>query len=223
MRRGVGLAFLLESRYPSLKEQHFHSTNLMGKLAGRMVAVITLATVVSCASSAPTAPGSAPAPAILPLGPSYALNLTEDGLSSGCFAPTDDGSRLNTFLVTLTTLAWSGSEWVATASPTVGGDVEMRFHQSGLADNSGNLPVAGTIKGTAIHDPEHLGGIPPYSAQMTFGANSTFTGTITPPKTGLNVDPFPLTEGKGSGSVTLSESGVVCGGTSFSFLFFSVQ
>ena len=185
------------------------------------VSLLLVVGIWSCGSGTPTAPENAPAPVILPLGSSYLLFLTEGGFSQGCSAPTNNGSKLAPFATTLMTLTWSGSEWVASATHSGGGDVEMRFRESGAADQTGTVSVTGTMKGTAIHEPQYLGGFSAYAAQMTFGAGSTFSGTITPPRTGLNFHSFPITQGNGTGAVTLREAGVVCGGTSFQLQFWS--
>jgi hypothetical protein len=106
----------------------------------------------------------------------------------------------------------SGSEWIAKAGGE-GGDVEVRFHQSGAAVVPGSMPVAGTIRGTAVHMPALLPGVP-IDARIAFGATATVTGVaFAPPfsqSTGL--------DGLGTGSLVLSDSaGRSCSGTAFSW------
>jgi len=126
-------------------------------------------------------------------------------------------------VATTLTLTWSGVEWVATANGAAAGDVELRFRQSAAANSTGLIPVAGSVKGTAIHLPQMIGGVAPYAAQLNFGSDNrtAFAGSITPAKTGTNIHPFAILDADGSGAVIASDgSGRVCPGTSFDLTLF---
>src|SRR5690349_9263893 len=73
--------------------------------------------------------------------------------------PGSGAGTLIGILYTQVEVSRSASEWIAKASGD-GGDVELRFHQSGAAVIPGSMPVAGTIRGTAIHVPALLPGVP---------------------------------------------------------------
>lgn len=169
--------------------------------------IALLVMTAACGKSTPTGPE--PAPTVLTLGPQFIL-ISQDPSTPGC------GS---TNVTTALTLTWSGAEWIAAASGPEAGTVELHFRESGSAAGNGPIPVTGTIKGTATHLPQFLGGVPPYVAQLDFGSDgrTTVSGTIIPPGT-TTPYPFAIVEAHGTGSATATDgAGTVCAGTSFGF------
>jgi hypothetical protein len=140
------------------------------------------------------------------------LRLTYQG---NCTAP--DGRPLVPLVYVRVVVTRGGNEWVGTAATPDAGDIELRFHASGRVVIAGSMPVAGTIKGTAIHNPDLVPTMPPSTTRVNFGADG---------RTGLNgfaFSPSALTpatgvSGVGSGTVTVSDSdGRSCAGTAFAW------
>ena len=115
---------------------------------------------------------------------------------------------------TRVTVARVGSEWVGTAGSAASGDVEVRIHEVGPTPSGSS--VAGTIKGTAIHQPELIAA-PAWDGRINFGSDgrTSLTGVTfaaNPVSTTYGVD------GTGLGAIVLSDSaGRSCQGGSFSW------
>jgi hypothetical protein len=111
----------------------------------------------------------------------------------------------------------TGNEWIATAATPATGDVELRFHASGPIVISGSMPVAGTIRGTAIHSPDILPALPASTIRASFGSDGrtalsgfAFSPSALTPATGVS--------GFGSGTVSISDDdGRSCAGAAFSW------
>ena len=177
----------------------------------RTVLSVVLVAVVACGGSTPTTPSTAP-PDGVKLGP-QGLSIEHHSSPVPCGVPTGVSTTL---VFNNMTLSWSGSEWVATATTAAGGDVELRFRQSGTLGANG-FAVAGTIKGTVMHMPELGPTIPAYTARVNFGSGATLTGIALPPRN--STVPYQAVLGTGTGAATLSDgAGLVCAGTSFSWM-----
>jgi hypothetical protein len=109
----------------------------------------------------------------------------------------------------------NAAEWVGTASTPASGTVEIRFRQSGTGVIVGSMPIAGTIKGTAIHVPELL---PlPSATRVDFGSDGrttvsgfAFVASGLASSAGL--------DGVGTGAIAFSDdAGHSCSGSSFSW------
>jgi hypothetical protein len=114
------------------------------------------------------------------------------------------------------TVSKVGDEWLAVAAAPEGGDVEVRFHQTG-AVIVGSMPVEGTIRGQANHQPEAAAFLPPSNSRMAFGGDgrTTITGFAFGPS---SLTPAAGLDGVGTGPVTLSDNtGHSCAGTTFSW------
>ena len=93
--------------------------------------------------------------------------------------------------------------------------MELRFRESDRA-LGGFVPLAGTIKGAAIHLPELAPTLPVWEARVSFGSDGrtalsavAFGVTPTAPIAGIS--------GTGAGTVALSDgAGHTCTGTAFS-------
>ena len=160
-------------------------------------------------NGSPTGPGRPVVP--VATGPQV-LRLTYQG---ACTVP--DGRPFLPLVYVRIVVVRSGSEWIGTAAAPDAGDVELRFHASGPAVVAGSMPVAGTIRGTAIHNPDILPSLPPSTARVNFGSDG---------RTGLSgfafsqsaLVPVAGVSGVGSGAVTLSDSeGRSCTGSAFSW------
>jgi hypothetical protein len=179
-----------------------------------VLSLIACVPVAACGSGTPTSP--TPPPAIVRLGPQI-LEIFHKPSSPLCGIPAGVDATL---IVTRVTVAWSGSDWVATPTTSASGDIQMHFRPSGTA-SAASLAVTGTITGTAIHLPDYLQGFAAYSAQVSFAAGSpaTLTGTATSAGTKY---PYAEVDGTGTGTVTLTDgAGLVCPGTSFSWMMVS--
>ena len=178
------------------------------------VAVLSLASIAGCGGqSAPTAPDTPP-PAVVQLG-SQLFTVGPSTPPCGGFSGTAPS------IGTRVTLAWSGSEWVGTAASAAAGDVELHFRPAGTAAQNGQLPVAGNIKGTAIHLPELFVGFPPYNARVNFGSDNraTLSGAAAPAGSPL---PYSYVEGTGVGPATFSGDAGTCASAAFSWRLVSI-
>jgi hypothetical protein len=180
-------------------------------ISSRVVVALALAAVLAaCGGSNPTAPDGGSTPVQIATGPQV-LRIT---FQSPC--PAFVEARSLPFVFTRATVTRAGAEWIATASSPASGDVELRFRESDRA-LGGFVPVAGTIKGTAIHLPELLPTVPLSEARVGFGSDgrtalSGIAVTVTP------TTPVPSISGIGAGTVALSDgAGHSCNGTSFSW------
>ena len=184
--------------------------------AVRALSGLVLAGLLSaCGSGGPTAPGGVTSTTLqIATGPQVLRIVYQSPLCTAF-----DGDRLIPMVYTPVTVTRVGSEWVATASGAAAGDVELRIREV----NSGGFTVlvAGTIKGTAIHNPGLAVGLPAWDSRVNFGSDG---------RTTLNGVIFPLTpattsgafDGTGTGSITFSDgTGRSCSGTSsFSWSLF---
>jgi hypothetical protein len=169
--------------------------------------IATACALWACNGSSPTEPGM-PAVAVV-TGPQVLRIVSQ----SSC---TLDARQTAPLVMTRVTVTRSGSEWVAAAASADGGDVELRFHQSGESRIAGSMPVQGTIKGVANHTPD-LSSIIPAAARANFGNDGrtalsgfAFSPSSLTPATGVN--------GVGSGTITMSAGdGQSCTGSSFSW------
>ena len=178
-------------------------------LRWRALCTVAMAsTLWACDGDSPTTPDM---PAVMVATGPQVLRLTYQG---SCATP--DGRPFVPIVYARVVVTRSGNEWIAAAAPDAG-DVELRFHTSGPAVIAGSMPVAGSIKGTAIHNPDLLPAIPQFGARVNFGTDG---------RTGLNgfaFSPSALTpttgvSGIGSGTITVSDNdGRSCSGTAFSW------
>ena len=178
------------------------------RLRWRIFGTIAMACAVcGCGGESPTEPDMPPV--VVATGPQV-LRLTYQG---SCLGP--DGRPFLPLVYVRVAVTRSGNEWIAAAAGPEAGDVELRFHASGAAVVAGSMPVAGTIKGTAVHNPELLPALPPSTARIGFGADGrtglngfAFSASALTPATGVS--------GFGSGTVTVSDAaGTSCAGTTF--------
>ena len=181
-------------------------------ISPRLVVVLALAGVLAaCGGASPTAPGSQSPAVLIATGPQV---LSISFQTTSCPAFLD--ARILPFLYSRVTVTKSGSEWIATASSPASGDVELRLRESDGAFG-GFVPLAGTIKGAAIHLPELMPSLPLSEARVSFGSDGraalrAVTYTATPGT------PVPAISGRGEGAVVLSDgAGRTCNGTSFSW------
>ncbi len=115
----------------------------------------------------------------------------------------------------------SGSEWFGAATSAAGGDVVVRFHQSGQPSLiAGTMEVAGTISGTAIHQPELFQG-PAWQSRISFSNSATLSGVAF--AAGALGFPASGIDGLGTGTLTLTDGNAnSCSGTEFSWSIFSL-
>ena len=174
----------------------------------RTLGTIAMACAVwGCDGSSPTEPDM---PSVVVATGPQVLRLTYQG---SCTAP--DGRPFLPFVYVRVVVTRSGNEWIAAAAAADAGDIELRFHASGPVVVSGSMPVSGTIKGTAIHNPELLPALPASTTRVNFGTDGrtglngfAFSASALTPATGVS--------GFGSGTVTLSDAeGRSCAGTAF--------
>ena len=134
-------------------------------------------------------------------------------LSTRCPA---DSQPLVPVVFTRITVTRTSTEWIATAASPAAGDVELRFRQSGAALGPGFLPIAGTIKGTAVHMADLLPGLPASDARFNFGAGGTAVNGVAFSPTALL--PAAGVDGTGIGTITVTDgAGRSCTGSTFSW------
>jgi hypothetical protein len=176
----------------------------------RSLAVLVAAVLASSCGSSPTTADPSPVP--ITTGPQV-LRIGFIGPLGSC--PLDQRSFFPT-VYTRVIVSRTGNEWVGTPGSAASGDVEVRFRQSGAAVIAGSMPVSGSIKGTAVHLPELLSGLPA-AVRVAFGSDghSTFIGfafTASAIATGAGLD------GTGTGPITFSDdAGHSCTATTFSW------
>ena len=162
----------------------------------------------ACEGNSPTEPDM---PVVVTTGPQV-LRLTPQAT-----CPSTDGRSIIPLVYVRVVVTRSANEWIAAAAGPEGGDIELRFHASGTVVVAGSMPVAGTIKGTAIHNAELLPALPVSTARANFGTDGrtalngfAFSPSALTPATGVS--------GIGNGTVTLSDGdGRSCAGTAFSW------
>jgi hypothetical protein len=167
---------------------------------------VVLVALGACGGSTPTRP--TPAPAIVRLGPQLLL-IEHHSTTAFCGIPNGAGASV---IMTSVTLRWSGSEWIGTATTAASGELEMHLRPVGATTAAS---VSGTITGTAIHQPELLQGVPPWTARFTFppARYGTLSGVLVAGHTSV----AEIT-GTGTGAATVSDgAGVECPGTSFTW------
>jgi hypothetical protein len=168
--------------------------------------VTAISLLVGCGRASPTEPGPADGAPVL-LGPQV-LRVT--------FASRCEGSAPLPLVYSRVTVSRVNSEWLASASSAVAGDVEVRFHatSSGVG---GSVMLEGTIKGTAIHMPELMRGLPDSSSRANFGSDGrTRVSAVAFPVTSFT--PVAGIDGIGTGAIILSDAaGRTCSGTQFSW------
>ena len=163
----------------------------------------------ACGGSSPTTPDM---PSVVVATGAQVLRLTPQG---SCTAP--DGRPFLPLVYVRVVVTRASNEWIAAAAAPEGGDVELRFQPSGPVVVSGSMPVAGTIKGTAIHNPEILPALPPSSTRVNFGSDGRTA------LSGFAFSPSALTPATGvsgfcSGTVTVTDNdGRSCTGTIFAW------
>ena len=176
----------------------------------RTVGVIPLACALwGCNGTSPIGPDM---PTVVVATGPQVLRLTYQGSCTSA-----DGRSLVPLVYARVVVTRSGGEWIAAAAAPDAGDVELRFHTSGPVVISGSMPVAGSIRGTAIHNPDLVPALPPSTTRVSFGADGrtgltgfAFSPSSLTPATGVN--------GFGSGTVTVSDNeGRSCAGTTFSW------
>ena len=149
-------------------------------------------------------------PVVVATGPQV-LRITYQGACN-----TTDGRPFIPLLYVRVVVTRIGNEWAAAAATPAAGDVELRFHLSGLgAAIPGSAPVEGAIRGVAIHNPELLPSLPPSTARANFGAGAFLNGFAFSPSA---ITPATGVSGVGNGTVTISDNeGHSCSGSSFSW------
>lgn len=149
-------------------------------------------------------------PVVIATGPQV-LRITYQGPCSA-----DDGRPFLPLLYVRVVVTRIGSEWAAAAASPAAGDVELRFHLSGLGGAiPGSAPVEGAVRGTAIHAPELLPGLPPSTARASFGTGAALSGFAYSPSA---LTPAAGVSGIGSGPISVSDNeGRSCSGTAFSW------
>jgi hypothetical protein len=175
----------------------------------RILGVLATAALAACGGSgSPTAPEM---PVVIATGPQI-LRITFQG---SCNSP--DGRPFLPLVYSRVVVSRAGNEWVGTAAAPDAGDVELRFHVSGLGALAGSVPVAGAIRGTAIHIPELLPAAPPSTTRVSFGSDgrTALNGFAFSPS---SLTPAAGVSGIGSGTITVSDNeGRSCSGTAFSW------
>lgn len=175
----------------------------------RFLGAAGIAAVFGCGgSSSLTAPDM---PVVIATG-TQVLRITFRG---SCNTP--DGRPFLPLVYARVVVSRIGNEWVGTAAAPDAGDVELRFHVSGLGALAGSMPVAGTIRGTAIHIPELLPAAPPSTTRVSFGSDgrTALNGFAFSPS---SLTPAAGVSGIGSGTIAVSDNeGRSCSGTAFSW------
>src|SRR5688572_1086658 len=130
----------------------------------------TIAIAMACALSGcnGSSPNEPDMPSVVVQTGAQVLRLTYQG---SCTRP--DGRPFLPLVYVRVVVTRSGNEWIAAAAGPEAGDVELRFHASGAVVIAGSMPVAGTIKGTAIHNPDLLPALPPSATRVSFGADGS--------------------------------------------------
>lgn len=181
----------------------------------RFAAALCVGLLPGCGSSSPAAPDSSAATIIM-TGPQVLRAVMQQPCAE---------SRLNflAMVYTRVTVGRSGNEWVATASNTASGDVELRFHQSSSQGPANLVQVSGTIRGTSIHMPELIQA-PAWDARANFGTDGQTMVTGIGFAAGVAGAPTAGLDGLGSGSIVMSDSeGHSCTGSGFSWSLFPQQ
>jgi len=179
-------------------------------LRWRALATIVMTCALwACNESTPTEPDM---PSVVVATGPQVLRLTPQG---PCTAP--DGRPFLPFVYVRVVVTRTSNEWIAAAAAPEAGDLELRFHTSGPVVVAGSMPVAGTIKGTAIHNPELLPVLPGSTMRISFGTDGrtalngfAFSPSALTPATGVS--------GIGNGTVGASDQdGQSCSGPGFTW------
>lgn len=175
----------------------------------RILGAFAIASLSACdGSRSPAAPEM---PVVIATGPQV-LRITFQGSCNSL-----DGRPSLPLVYARVVVSRTGNEWVGTAAAPNAGDVELRFHVSGLGALAGSMPVAGTIRGTAIHIPELLPAAPPSSTRVSFGSDgrTALNGFAFSPS---SLTPAAGVSGIGTGTIAVSDNeGRSCSGSAFSW------
>lgn len=175
------------------------------RIVGAVAAAIALS---ACGGGdSPTAPDM---PAVMIATGAQVLRITYQGQ-----CPTFEGrGGFFPFVYTHVTVTRSGSEWIARATSSDAGTVELRIRQSGAGVIAGSMPVQGSIRGVAIHSADLVPGVPPWNTQANFGDGSATLNGFAFSASALT--PAAGTSGVGAGTVTFSDNDSrSCSGSSF--------
>jgi len=158
-----------------------------------------------------------------PAGPTgTAANIVATGpqvlritLQAAC---TQLGQGVLPMVYTRVTVTTASTEWVASATSAIAGDVQIRFHQLGASVVAGAVPIAGSMTGTAVHLPELFAG-PAWDVRAKVNSSALVTGNA------FAAGTFGSTtngvDGVGDGALTLTDgAGNTCAGSTFSWSLF---